>query len=91
MALHECWKSCSAISYKIDYRKRLGTRTSAFSVLEVLFSHIPGLKVVCPSTPFEAKGMLAQSIEDKNPVIFFEHRWLHMTKGHVPKSFINFL
>lgn len=55
--------------------------------LEVLFSHIPGLKVVCPSTPFEAKGMLAQSIEDKNPVIFFEHRWLHMTKGHVPKKF----
>lgn len=55
--------------------------------LEVLFSHIPGLKVVCPSTPFEAKGMLIQSIEDKNPVIFFEHRWLHMTKGHVPKKF----
>tara|TARA_Y100001970_G_C14222823_1_gene853721 strand:- start:1564 stop:2631 length:1068 start_codon:yes stop_codon:yes gene_type:complete len=55
--------------------------------LEVLFSHIPGLKVVCPSTPFEAKGMLIQSIEDKNPVIFFEHRWLHMTKGNVPKKF----
>lgn len=54
--------------------------------LEVLFSHIPGLKVVCPSTPFEAKGMLIQSIEDKNPVIFFEHRWLHMTKGRVPKK-----
>lgn len=55
--------------------------------LEVLFSHIPGLKVVCPSTPFEAKGMLIQSIEDKNPVIFFEHRWLHLTKGNVPEKF----
>lgn len=55
--------------------------------LEVLFSHIPGLKVVCPATPFEAKGLLAQSIIDKNPVIFFEHRWLHMIKGNVPKKF----
>jgi pyruvate/2-oxoglutarate/acetoin dehydrogenase E1 component len=55
--------------------------------LEVLFAHIPGLKVVCPSTPFEAKGMLIQSIEDKNPVIFFEHRWLHITKGYVPKKY----
>ena len=54
--------------------------------LEVLFSHIPGLKVVCPSTPFEAKGMLIESIKDKNPVIFFEHRWLHLTKGFVPKK-----
>jgi pyruvate/2-oxoglutarate/acetoin dehydrogenase E1 component len=55
--------------------------------LEVLFAHIPGLKVICPSTPFEAKGMLIQSIEDKNPVIFFEHRWLHITKGYVPKKY----
>jgi pyruvate/2-oxoglutarate/acetoin dehydrogenase E1 component len=53
----------------------------------VLFSHIPGLKVVCPSTPYEAKGMLTQSIEDKNPVVFFEHRWLHSIKGDVPKNF----
>tara|TARA_B100001123_G_C15219799_1_gene990771 strand:+ start:270 stop:1334 length:1065 start_codon:yes stop_codon:yes gene_type:complete len=57
--------------------------------LEVLFSHIPGLKVVCPATPYEAKGMLIQSIQDKNPVIFFEHRWLHMTKGNVPKKIYN--
>ena len=55
------------------------------SILSHYF-HILGLKVVCPSTLFEPKGILIQSIEDKNPVIFFEHRWLHMTKGNVPKN-----
>ncbi len=55
--------------------------------LEVLFSHIPGLKVVCPSNPLDAKGMLIESIFDNNPVIFFEHRWLHGTKSYVPEKF----
>ena len=55
--------------------------------LEVLFSHIPGLKVVSPSNPIDAKGMLNSSIKDKNPVIFYEHRWLHDTYGHVPKKY----
>ena len=54
--------------------------------LESLFSHIPGLKVVCPSTPHYAKGLLSQAIKDKNPVIFFEHRWLHNLKGLVEKK-----
>ena len=42
--------------------------------LETLFAHIPGLKVVCPSNPIDAKGMLISSIFDKNSVIFFEYR-----------------
>jgi len=54
--------------------------------LEAIFAHIPGLKVVCPSNPYNAKGLLISSIEDKNPVIFFEHRWLHETFGKVPKK-----
>ena len=54
--------------------------------LESIFAHIPGLKVVCPSTPLNAKGLLISSIKDKNPVIFFEHRWLHNTTGYVPKK-----
>ena len=41
------------------------------------FAHIPGLKVVAPSNPNDAKSLLINSIEDPNPVIFFEHRWLH--------------
>ena len=55
--------------------------------LEAIFAHIPGLKVICPSTPKDAKGLLISSIEDKNPVIFFEHRWLHDTTGYVPKKY----
>ena len=54
--------------------------------LESLFSHIPGLKVVAPSNAHDAKGMMISSIEDVNPVIFFEHRWLHDTKSKVPKG-----
>lgn len=55
--------------------------------LESIFAHIPGLKVVCPSTPSSAKGLLISSIEDNNPVIFFEHRWLHEVRGNVLKKY----
>ena len=55
--------------------------------LETLFAHIPGLKVVCISNPKNAKGILISSIEDKNPVIIFEHRWLHEVKDFVPKKY----
>lgn len=54
--------------------------------LEVLFSHIPGLKVVVPSSAYDAKGLLVSSIKDSGPVIFFEHRWLHNIDGIVPKK-----
>lgn len=47
------------------------------------FAHIPGLKVVMPSNPQDAKGLLLASIFDPNPVIFLEHRWLHNSKGNV--------
>ena len=50
------------------------------------FAHIPGLKVVMPSTAYDAKGMLASAIRDNNPVLFLEHRWLHNTKGYVPEE-----
>jgi pyruvate dehydrogenase E1 component beta subunit len=46
--------------------------------------HFPGLRVVAPTTPFDAKGCLIQSIRDDNPVIFVEHRLLYGTKTHVP-------
>ncbi|MBO05614.1 MAG: alpha-ketoacid dehydrogenase subunit beta, partial [Parcubacteria group bacterium] len=54
--------------------------------LQALFAHIPGLKVVMPSMPYDAKGMLISAIEDNNPVIFIEHRWLFHIKEHVPEE-----
>lgn len=55
--------------------------------LESIFSHIPGLKVVSLSTPINSKGLIISSLEDKNPVIIFEHRWIHNLKGLVPKNY----
>jgi pyruvate/2-oxoglutarate/acetoin dehydrogenase E1 component len=54
--------------------------------LEALFYHIPGLKVVMPSTPYDAKGLLKASIRDDHPIIFIEHKLLYMTKGEVPED-----
>ncbi len=54
--------------------------------LEALFVHIPGLKVVMPSTPYDAKGLLLSSIRDDNPVIFVEHKLLYKMKGPVPED-----
>ena len=52
--------------------------------LQAWFAHIPGLKVVMPTTPEDAKGLLISSILDPNPVVFLEHRWLHNSIGEVP-------
>jgi pyruvate/2-oxoglutarate/acetoin dehydrogenase E1 component len=54
--------------------------------LENWFVHVPGLKVVMPSTPYDVKGLLLSSIRDDNPVIFVEHKLLYKTKGPVPEE-----
>ena len=54
--------------------------------LHAVFMHIPGLKVVAPSTPFDAKGLLAASVEDDNPVVFVDDRWLYEREGEVPED-----
>lgn len=55
--------------------------------LENWFVHVPGIKVVMPSTPADAKGLLLGAIEDPNPVIFVEHKLLYRTKGPVPEGY----
>lgn len=55
--------------------------------LEALFAHIPGLKVIMPSSPKESKGMLIAAIEDPNPVMVIEHRWIHYVSGEVPAGY----
>ena len=54
--------------------------------LEALYTHIPGLMVVMPSTPYDAKGLLKSSIREDNPVIFIEHKMLYRQSGAVPEE-----
>jgi len=55
--------------------------------IEAIFNHIPGLKIIMPSTPYDAKGLLLAAISDPNPVIMLEHKLLYKKiKGHVPEE-----
>ena len=54
--------------------------------LEAWFAHVPGLKVVQPSTPDDAKGLLLSAIDDPDPVMIFEHKLLYKMKGVVPEG-----
>ncbi len=54
--------------------------------LEAWFTHVPGFKVVVPSTPADAKGLIASSIRDPDPVLYVEHEDLYATRGHVPQE-----
>ena len=74
----------------VVFRAPLGSGTGAAAQhsqsLEAWFAHVPGLKVVLPSTPTDVKGLLITSIRDPNPVIFLEHKVLYRQKGMVPVS-----
>lgn len=78
------------VSVPMVLRMPTGARTSAAAQhtqsLENLFCHIPGLKVVIPSTPYDAKGLLKAAIRDNNLVIFLEPKVLYPTEGEVPKD-----
>ena len=54
--------------------------------LESLWTHFPGIYVVMPSTPYDAKGLLKAAIRDDNPIMFIEHKMLYKTQGHVPEE-----
>lgn len=61
-----------------------GAAAQHSQMLEALFVHVPGLKVVAPSTPADAKGLLAAAVRDPDPVLFIEHKQLYGIKGEVP-------
>ncbi len=54
--------------------------------IETIFMHVPGIKVVIPSTPYDAKGLMKTALRSDDPVIFFEHKRLYKTKGPVPEE-----
>jgi pyruvate dehydrogenase E1 component beta subunit len=51
-----------------------------------VFAHVPGLKVIAPSTPYDVKGLLISAVRDGNPVVFIDDRWLYQTIGEVPED-----
>ncbi|CAH2032332.1 alpha-ketoacid dehydrogenase subunit beta [Trichlorobacter ammonificans] len=54
--------------------------------LHAMFAHVPGLKVVMPATAYDAKGLMVAAIQDNNPVVFIDDRWLYGTQEHVPEE-----
>lgn len=78
------------IKIPVTIRTTIGGGLSAAAqhsqVLYSIFAHVPGLKVVVPSTPYDAKGLLITAIRDDNPKIFFEHKLLYGARGPVPKE-----
>lgn len=66
--------------------KSWGQGAQHSQALQSLFMHIPGLRVVAPTTPYDAKGLLLAAIADPDPVLYVEHRSLHSQRGHVPEG-----
>ena len=64
----------------------IGAAAQHSQSLEAWFMHIPGIKVMIPSTPYDAKGMLISAIRDDNPVVFLEHKMLYGVAGEVPEE-----
>ncbi|WP_309086120.1 alpha-ketoacid dehydrogenase subunit beta [Chelativorans sp.] len=80
-----------AVSVPVVMRFPAGSGTGAAAQhsqsLEAWFGHVPGLKVVQPATPHDAKGLLLAAVQDPDPVMIFEHKLLYKMKGEVPEGF----
>jgi len=74
------------IVFRMAMGAGLGAAGQHSDTLYSLFTHIPGLKVVVPSSPYDAKGLLTAAVADNNPVLFFEHMGLYGMKEEVPES-----
>ena len=78
------------VQIPVVFRTPAGSGTGAAAQhsqsLEALLCHIPGIKVIMPSTPYDAKGLLKSAIRENNPVAFFEHKLGYAVKGEVPEE-----
>ena len=74
------------LTIRVAMGSGLGAAAQHSGTLYAIYTHLPGLKVVVPSTPYDAKGLLLESIFDDGPVIFFEHLKLYVAKGPVPEE-----
>jgi len=79
-------KTTTPLVVRAMYGAGLRAAAQHSQVLTSMWTHIPGLKVVCPATPYDAKGMLIQAIRDNDPVIFLEHKMLYSLQGEVPEE-----
>jgi pyruvate/2-oxoglutarate/acetoin dehydrogenase E1 component len=98
LAFDQIYNQAGKMSYMFGGQARLpltirvamGSGLSAAAqhsgTLYAVYTHLPGIKVVVPSTPYDAKGLLLEAIFDDAPVIFFEHLKLYVSKGHVPEE-----
>src|SRR6516164_1480228 len=79
-------QACVPLTVRMIIGRGWGQGAQHSQSLHAWFAHIPGLKVVMPSTVYDAKGLLMAAIADDNPVILLEHRWLLGMRGHVPEG-----
>jgi pyruvate dehydrogenase E1 component beta subunit len=79
-------KAVTPVVIRSMYGAGLRAAAQHSQCLYPLFTHIPGLKVVVPATPYDAKGLLTQAIRDDDPVMFFEHKSLYDMAGPVPEE-----
>jgi acetoin:2,6-dichlorophenolindophenol oxidoreductase subunit beta len=98
LAFDQIYNQASKMSYMFGGQARLpltlrvamGSGLSAAAqhsgTLYAIYTHVPGIKVVVPSTPYDAKGLLLEAISDDSPVMFFEHLKLYVAKGPVPEE-----
>ena len=78
------WKVPMVMRTTLGATRRSGSQHS--QSLHAWFCHIPGLKVVMPSTPYDAKGLLKTAVRDENPVVFYEDKMMYKLKGPVPEE-----
>ena len=94
-ALFHCvpkWRFMNGGEYKMPLVVRcamgssFGAGSEHSNCVESLFMHSPGMTIICPTTPYDAKGLLKSAIRSDNPILFCEHKQLYQTKGEVPEE-----